>query len=70
MTVKEIAIKTIQQLPADATWEDIRERINFVAGVRKGLRELDEGKGVAHQIVKEEFAEWLTIMDPENWTGG
>ena len=60
MTSKEIALKTIKQLPEDATWEDIQERINFVAGVRKGLRELDEGKGVPHDKVKEEFAEWLT----------
>jgi hypothetical protein len=60
MTVKEIAIKTIQQLPADATWEDVQERINFVAGVRKGLLELNEGKGIAHRKVKEEFAEWLS----------
>ncbi len=60
MTVKEIAIKTIQQLPSDATWEDFQERINFVAGVRKGLRELNEGKGFGHQMVKEEFAEWLS----------
>jgi hypothetical protein len=60
MTVKEIAIKTIGQLPEDATWEDIQERINFVAGVRKGLRELNEGKGIAHRKVKEEFSEWLS----------
>lgn len=61
MTIKEIAIKTIQQLPEDATWQDIQERINFVAGVRNGLRELDEGGGIAHQQVKEEFSEWLSI---------
>jgi predicted transcriptional regulator len=60
MTSKEIALKTIKQLPKDATWEDIKERINFVAGVRKGLRELDDGKGISHDKVKEEFAEWLT----------
>ncbi len=60
MTIKEIAIKTIQELPEDATWQDIQERINFVAGVRKGLRELDEGSGIAHQRVKEEFSEWLS----------
>ena len=60
MTVKEIAIKTIHQLPDDASWEDIQKRIDFVAGVRKGLRELDEGKGIAHQKVKEEFSEWLS----------
>lgn len=60
MTTKETAIRSIEELPEDATWEDIQERINFVAGVRKGLRELDEGKGVAHERVREEFREWLS----------
>jgi predicted transcriptional regulator len=60
MSTKEIAIQTIRALPEDASWEDIQERINFVAGVRKGLRELDEGKGIPHDRVREEFAEWLT----------
>lgn len=60
MTTKEIAIRAIQELPEDATWEDIQERINFVAGVRKGLRELDESKGIPHERVREEFREWLS----------
>ena len=53
MTIKEAAVRTIQELPEDATWEDIQERINFVAGVRKGLRELDEGKGILHEQVRD-----------------
>ncbi|MBI3985843.1 MAG: hypothetical protein HY343_02905 [Lentisphaerae bacterium] len=60
MTTKEIAIHTIEELPEDATWDDVQERINFVAGVRKGFRELDEGKGIPHDRVREEFAQWLT----------
>ena len=60
MTSKQIALKTIEQLPETASWEDIQERINFVAGVRKGLNELDTGQGIAHDRVREEFAEWLT----------
>ena len=60
MTIKEIALQTIKNLPEDASWEDIQERINFIAAVRKGLRELDEGKGVSHEKVRQEFAEWLT----------
>ena len=59
MTSKEIALKTIEQLPEAASWEDIQERINFAAAVRKGLQELDQGKGIPHEKVKEEFAEWL-----------
>ena len=60
MNTKEIAIRCINELPDDATWADILERINFIAGVRKGLRELDEGKGIPHERIREEFSEWLT----------
>ncbi len=59
MTTKETAIHTIEDLPDGATWDDVQERINFVVGVRKGLRELDEGKGIPHDRVREEFARWL-----------
>jgi hypothetical protein len=55
VTTKEIAIKIIQELPEDATWEDIQERVNFIAGVRKGLKELDEGKGLSNTQVKEDL---------------
>jgi predicted transcriptional regulator len=60
MTTKQIAIQTIQELPDNATWDDIQERVRFVAGVRKGLGELDEGKGIPHDRVSEEFEEWIT----------
>jgi predicted transcriptional regulator len=60
MTTKQLAIQAIQQLPDDTTWEEIQERIRFVAGVRRGLRELEAGKGIAHDQVTAEFAEWLT----------
>ena len=59
MTTKERAILSIKDLPDDATWEDVQERVNFIAGVGKALRELDEGKGIPHERVEEEFAEWL-----------
>ena len=60
MSTKEIALHTIESLPDDATWADVQERINFVAGLRKGLQELDEGKAVPHDKVREEFEEWLS----------
>jgi predicted transcriptional regulator len=59
MTTKEIVINTIQSLPDDSTWDSIQERINFMAGVRKGIRELDEGKGIPHDQVKKDFERWV-----------
>ena len=60
MNTKELAIRTLEELPEDATWEDVQERINFLIGIRKGLRELDEDRGSPQAHVKEEFAQWLT----------
>jgi len=59
MSTKEIAIRCLKELPEDADWDAIQERINFIVGVRRGLRELDEGKGIPHEKVREEFAQWL-----------
>jgi len=60
MTAKEMAVRTIGKLPDDTTWDDIRERIEFIAGVRGGLAELDQGKGIPHRQVREEFAQSLS----------
>ena len=59
MTVKEYAIHIIEELADDTTWSEVQERINFVAGVRQGLQQLDEGKGIPHQQIREEYAAWL-----------
>lgn len=59
MTIEEIAIKSIQELPEAAEWEGIRERVNFVAGIRKGLQELDEGKGILRGQVREISGNWV-----------
>ena len=57
MTTKQLAIHAIEELPEDATWDDIQDRINFVVGVRKALRELDEGKGIYHDQIKNDI--WI-----------
>ncbi len=60
MTTKQVAIHTIEELPESASWDDIQERINFVAGIRTSLQDLDKGKGIPHQTIREEFAQWLS----------
>jgi hypothetical protein len=60
MTVKELAIDTLKNLPDDATWEDVKERIEFVASIRKALQELDEGKGIPHAQIEKESSSWIT----------
>ncbi|MBM4037781.1 MAG: hypothetical protein FJ290_04640 [Planctomycetes bacterium] len=51
-SAKELAIATMRRLPDNATMEDIVEALAFRTHVDAGLRELDEGQGIAHEDVK------------------
>lgn len=59
MTIKESAIRAIQDLPEEASWEDIQERLHFVEGVLRGLNELETGLGIPHEDLRREILEWV-----------
>ena len=59
MTVKEQAMLSLQQLPADATWSDVFERMQMLAAIDKGLQDVDAGRVVSHEEVKKHLREWL-----------
>lgn len=52
---KELALKAIEDLPADATIEDAMERLYFLAKVYRGLAEAEAGHFVSHEEVKARF---------------
>ncbi|MBI2071555.1 MAG: hypothetical protein HYW06_13445 [Gemmatimonadetes bacterium] len=54
-TVKQRVIDALEQLPADASFEDVMERIYFLSKVQRGLEQLDRGEVVEHDEVKRRF---------------
>jgi len=58
--LKEQVIQLVQQLPGDITIDDILSELYFKLQVDEGIRELDEGKGIPHQEVKERMSEWVS----------
>ena len=60
MTTKDLAVKTIQELPDSATWADIEERIRFLAAIDRGLEDIRSGKVIPHEEVKESLKKWLS----------
>ncbi len=60
MTVKEQVIHIIEKLPEDVTVDNIMETLYFKSQIDAGLRELDEGKGIPHEKVKERISKWIT----------
>jgi predicted transcriptional regulator len=60
MSVKDAAIKSIQDLPESATWEEIEEKIHFLSAIDKGLEDIKQGRIVPHEDVKKSLAKWIS----------
>jgi hypothetical protein len=56
---KDQVIEMIRTLPDDSTVDDIKEELYFRMQVDRGLKELDEGKEISHQDVRQKLAKWL-----------
>ncbi len=59
-TVKEEVMAMIQEMPKDVSVTDIMAELYFRQKVDTALNELDEGKGIPHEQVKERLKKWLS----------
>lgn len=59
MTTKEKMLHAVENLPADATFEDATGRFLFLAKVERGLQQADERKTITHSEVQDKMAKWL-----------
>ncbi|MEW5693508.1 MAG: hypothetical protein AB1765_09465 [Candidatus Hydrogenedentota bacterium] len=57
---KEEVIKMIEQMPEEVSVADIMAELYFCQKVDLGLQELDEGKGIPHEQVKERLRKWIS----------
>ena len=60
MSNKEVVTHLLSRLPEDVSLERIAREIEFVAGVREGLAELDRGDGIPVVEVEKMIASWST----------
>jgi predicted transcriptional regulator len=58
--IKQQMISFIERLPDDATWDDVMAELYFRIKVDSGLKDLDDGKGISHEDVKERMSKWLS----------
>jgi hypothetical protein len=63
-TAKAAALALIQKLPDDATWEKIAEVVSLRAQLELGEAEIAAGRGIPHDQVVKESAEWHKSYGP------
>ena len=59
MSAKEVAIKSLHDLPESATWEKIEGKIHFLAAIDKGLEDIKQGRLIPHEEVKKSLEKWI-----------
>lgn len=52
---KQLLREAVEQVPDDASIEDVMERLYFLAKVARGLEAADRGDLVAHEEIEREF---------------
>ena len=53
-------METLQDLPEDVSWQEIEERIHFLAAIEKARGEVRRGEVVPHDDVRKLLNGWLT----------
>ena len=59
MSNKQIVEDLLQRIPDGASLGDIAREIEFVAAVRQGLNELDQGKSIPIEEIERELSSWI-----------
>jgi predicted transcriptional regulator len=57
-TIKHRVLKAIEELPPDATFEDVMERLYFLYKIDKGLKQVEAGKTLSHEEAMERTKTW------------
>jgi predicted transcriptional regulator len=60
MTDKHLVTDLLARLPEGTSLQEIAAEIQFIAGVREGLGQLDRGEGVPAEAVEKMIASWTT----------
>jgi predicted transcriptional regulator len=60
MSDKEAVLELVKRLPPDVSLREIVREIEFIAAVKEGLKEIDQGKGVSIESVEMMLEAWTT----------
>lgn len=60
MSDKEAVIELVKHLPQDVTLREIVQEIEFIAAIREGFDQIDQGQGIPIEQVEQIMDTWTT----------
>jgi hypothetical protein len=60
VSVKERAIRAIQELPEDADYQAVSEKLDFVRAVDEGIAQARSGKTMSAEEARKRLSQWVS----------
>jgi predicted transcriptional regulator len=60
MSDKEAVLELVKRLPETVSLHEILREIEFIAAVKEGLDEIDQGQGISIESVEQMIEAWAT----------
>ena len=60
LPVRDRVLRAVQEMPADATFEDVLERIYMLQKIERGRQQIADGQGVPHAEAESRMKRWHT----------
>jgi hypothetical protein len=57
-TVRDHVVRSVREMPEDATFEAIMERIYMLQKVERGRMQIERGEGIPHDEAKRQMKRW------------
>ncbi len=58
-TPKDAVLELVKGLPDDASIEDIQYHLYVLQKIRKGLKDVEEGRTISQEEMEKRFEKWL-----------
>ena len=60
MSDREMVLDAVREMPAEASFGQIVDRLNLLAAVREGLEESERGEGIPAEQVRDKVRAWTS----------
>jgi predicted transcriptional regulator len=60
MSDRETVLEIVKQLPPDVSLREILRKLEFIAAVREGFEEIEQGRGIPVEQVEQMVESWIT----------
>ena len=57
-SIRDRVLRAVEEMPRDATFDDVMERIYLLHKIERGRQQIADGQGIPHETAKQQMKRW------------